>query len=154
MSGSIVEILTCTTGGAPMIAVPEATLATGSGLLGDRYFSGTGTFSQKLAGKPDRELTLIESEEIDAFNANALLGYPNGAFRRNVVTAGVRLNALVGKEFMLGATRLRGIRLCEPCAHLAGLLGQEVLQHMVHRAGLRAAVVEGGTIRPGDAVTD
>jgi len=135
-----------------MQLLPEAVLVEGSGILGDRYCSGTGTFSQKLAGKPDRELTLIESEEIETFNAQGLLGYPNSAFRRNVVTAGIRLNALVGKEFTLGTTRLRGIRLCEPCSHLAALLGQHVLQHMVHRAGLRAAVVQGGTIRPGDPV--
>lgn len=152
MSGNIVEILTCPTGGAPLQAVQEADLVAGEGIAGDRYCNGSGTFSRKLAGKPDREVTLIESEEIEGFNARALLAYPSSAFRRNVVTAGVRLNALVGKEFMLGDTRLRGIRLCEPCAHLATLLGQEVLQHMVHRAGLRAAVVQGGTIRPGDPV--
>jgi len=39
------------------------------GVVGDRYYSGTGTFSDKLAHKRKSEITFIAAEESDAFNA-------------------------------------------------------------------------------------
>jgi MOSC domain-containing protein YiiM len=150
--GTIQEILVSPASAAPMQSIQEALLVAGRGIEGDRYANDQGTFSPKLKGKPDKEVTLIESEEIEAFNAQTLFGYPNGAFRRNLVTRGIRLNDLSGKEFTIGSVRLRGIRLCEPCATLAGQLGQEVLQHMVHKCGLRAEVLQGGAIHTGDKV--
>lgn len=128
-----------------------ARLVAGRGIEGDRYFAGTGTFSP-AAMDPDHQLTLISIEEIDAFNVASGQTLAPGAFRRNVVTRGVDLNALVGKRFRVGAVELRGMRLCEPCTHLAGLLNDDVLKRMVHRAGLRAEIVTGGVVRPGDPV--
>lgn len=128
-----------------------ARLVAGRGIEGDRYFAGTGTFSPAEMD-PDHQITLIAIEEIDAFNAASGQTLAPGAFRRNVVTRGVDLNALVGRRFRVGVAELRGMRLCEPCAHLAGLLSDEVLKRMVHRAGLRAEIVTGGIVRPGDAV--
>jgi len=72
--------------------------------------------------------------------------------RRSVVTRGVDLNGLVGEEFRVGEVLLRGARPAEPCAHLARLAGEEVLPGLVHRGGLRAEIVAGGTLRVGDAV--
>lgn len=153
MKGLIREILVSPAGAAPMQGVAEAHLVAGRGIDGDRYASDTGTFSHKSKGTPDKEVTLIESEEVDAFNKQTLFGYPYAAFRRNLVTSGIRLNDLAGKEFTVGSVRLRGIRLCEPCATLAGQLGQEVVKQMVHKCGLRAEVLQSGTIKPGDSVS-
>jgi MOSC domain-containing protein YiiM len=71
-----------------------------------------------------------------------------------VVTRGVPLNHLVGREFQVGAVRLRGMRLCEPCEHLEGLTTKGVLTGLLHRGGLRADIISGGTIRVGDSVSD
>ncbi len=65
--------------------------------------------------------------------------------RRNVVVRGTDLNALVGREFTLGELRCRGSRLCEPCLHLDRLNDGGVLRPLVHRGGLRADIVAGGT---------
>ena len=62
------------------------------------------------------------------------------------------LNHLVGREFSVGEVRLRGMRLNEPCNHLASLTDEKVKQGLVHRGGLRADIVSGGVIRVGDAV--
>lgn len=132
-------------------SVAEARFEAGRGIEGDRYHSGTGTFSPEPMD-PDHQLTLIAEEEIDAFNAANGQSLAPGMFRRNVVTRGVDLNALAGRTFRLGDVEVRGIRLCEPCAHLAGLLNDEVLRRMVHRAGLRAEIVRGGVVRPGDPI--
>ena len=72
--------------------------------------------------------------------------------RRNVVTRGIELNGLVGREFRLGEVRCRGMRLCEPCRVVQGYAGRPVLRALVHRGGLRADVLEDGTIRAGDTV--
>ena len=133
-----------------MESISTAELISGQGVVGDRYLNGTGTFSKKLAGLPDVELTLIESEEIDSFNVQFNYQFGYGEFRRNIVTTGVRLNDFEGKEFTVGNVRLKGIRLCEPCAHLANILTQDIMPELVHRTGLRAQILTSGTIKVGD----
>ena len=152
MSGEIAAIYTVSTGGSAPVATNEAELEQGRGIVGDRYHAGTGTFWKKLQKTRDFEVTLIEAEEIERFNAQTTAPFDRGAFRRNVVTRGIRLNDLVGRRFNVGSTLLEGIRLCEPCSYLAKKLGPEVLERLVHRAGLRARIVEGGPIRVGDSV--
>jgi MOSC domain-containing protein YiiM len=153
MKGVVVSIYTCAAASAALGSVAEATLEAGRGIVGDRYYLGDGTFSAKLAGKPDFEITLIEQEEVDRFNREQGLSLDAGALRRNVVTRDVRLNDLVGIRFHVGKAILEGIRLCEPCAHLAGLADPRVLPALVHRAGLRARIVSGGVVYPGDSIT-
>lgn len=136
-----------------MEAVVEAQLEAGRGIVGDRYYFAKGTFSGELEGRPDAEVTLIEAEKIDEFNRSTGLALEYGALRRNIVTADVDLNTLVGASFHVGEVALEGIRLCEPCAHIAKLAAREVLPKMVHRAGLRARIVSGGRVRPADPVS-
>jgi hypothetical protein len=124
-------------------------LHAGRGIAGDRYFDGTGTFS--TSEKHGQELTLIEGEVLDALGEEGLELTPADA-RRNVVTRGVDLNALVGREFALGTARCIGRRLCEPCSHLQRLTGRALLRPMVHRGGLRADILTSGVVRVGDAV--
>ncbi len=75
-----------------------------------------------------------------------------GLFRRNIVTRAVPLNHLVGQEFQVGDAILRGTRLCEPCSHMEKLTRKGVMRGLIHRGGLRAEIVSGGTIRAGDTV--
>jgi hypothetical protein len=128
---------------APVLHVDEAVAIAGRGLEGDRYASGAGTFA---SGRPGSALTLVDAAVLDTFDRHV-------DHRRNVVVRGTDLNALVGRDFMLGEVRCRGRRLCEPCAHLDRLNGGGVLRPLVHRGGLRADVVSDGTIRVGDRLT-
>jgi MOSC domain-containing protein YiiM len=152
MSGRLLHIFTAAAAGATPASAAEASLEAGRGLVGDRYHASAGTFSLKLAGKPDHEVTLIEAEAIDRFNREAGLTLAYGDLRRNLVTRGIRLNDLVGHEFTVGECLLEGLRLCEPCSHLAKTVAKQVLPGLVHQAGLRARIVRGGRIKPGDAV--
>ena len=149
--GAVVSIHIAPAAGETMIDVPEVEAIPGKGLAGDRYCQQTGTFSKP---QPDRELTLIESEAIEAFRADQEIDYPAGAARRNVVTRGVPLNHLVGREFQIGEIRVRGLKLCEPCSHLAQLSNKAVLPGLVHRGGLRAQILTAGVIRAGDVVCE
>lgn len=137
-------------GSAPMQAVTEAHAVAGRGLEGDRYFRANGTYSKKAG--PDRELTLIEAEAVEGFASEYGGQFDPRDSRRNILTRDVPLNHLVGREFRIGDVVLRGIRLCEPCGHLAKLTGQKVVPGLVHRGGLRAQIVVTGTIRVGDII--
>lgn len=133
-----------------MDSVPEVRASAGRGLEGDRYFAAAGTYSRKPG--PDREVTLIEAEAIEALARDYLVDISPVESRRNLLTRGVALNHLVGREFLVGDVRMRGVRLCEPCGHLARLTGKDVVPGLVHRGGLRAQVLTDGTIRVGDPV--
>ena len=123
----------------------------GKGLVGDRYFSGVGTFS-KHPQKPDYEITFMEGEKIEAFTRDTGLAFTSAHARRNIVTEGVDLNALAGKEFLVGDVRIRGIRLCEPCNHLARASFPETLKGLVNKGGLRAQILSEGVIHIGDCI--
>jgi MOSC domain-containing protein YiiM len=118
------------------------------GVVGDRYYNGEGTFSQKLVGKRKSEITFIAKEEVDGFNASQAESLGYGAVRRNIVTQGVELKQLIGREFTIGQARFFGIEHCEPCAHLAATVNSKVIPHLVH-SGLRAAILESGRIEVG-----
>jgi MOSC domain-containing protein YiiM len=135
---------------APTQSVNSAHAIPGRGLEGDRYSREAGTYSDRPG--PWRELTLIEVEAIEAMARDNDVRIEPGEARRNVVTRGAALNHLVGREFRVGEVRLRGIRLCEPCAHLEGLTRKGVLGGLVHRGGLRAQILTEGRIRVGDPI--
>lgn len=150
MPATVVSIHVAPGKAAPTISLAEVRAVPGRGLEGDRYFAGAGTFSNPPG--PSREVTLIEVEALEALARDYGVALDPGAARRNVVTRGVALGHLVGREFRVGEVVLRGIRLAEPCAHLARLTHEKVLPGLVHRGGLRAQVVTGGVLRVGDAV--
>jgi len=149
---TVIGLYTTAQAGTPLQAVPAVQLEPGRGLIGDRYSRHVGTFSEKLQDSPDWEVTLVEIEEIDRYNAATGQSLSPGALRRNLVTRGVRLNDLVGQRFRVGDAELEGVRLCEPCAYLEGLLGPGLVKALAHRAGLRARIVRGATVRAGDSV--
>lgn len=130
----------------------QARAVPGFGLEGDRYFAKAGTFSAK--GGQGRELTLIEAEAIEALKTEMQMELPPGGTRRNLVTRGVPLNHLVGKEFRVGAVRLRGVKLCEPCKHLEELTQPGVMAGLIHRGGLRAEILSEGLLQVGDIIAE
>lgn len=149
--GTIVSIHVAKTGAAPMESITNAVVVAGRGLRGDRYHDGTGTYSNHPG--TGREVTLIESEALEALKRDYGIDIEPAQARRNFVTRAVALNHLVGREFTIGEVRLRGARLCDPCAHLESLSARGVVRGLAHRGGLRADVVSGGLIRIGDSVT-
>jgi MOSC domain-containing protein YiiM len=117
----------------------------GRGLEGDRHVAGTGTFP---SGLPGSALTMIEAEVCESFEPPLT----PGEHRRNVVTRGIDLNALVGHEFTVGGVRCRGMRLCEPCTVVQRYADRPVLRALVHRGGLRADILRDGEIAVGDEI--
>lgn len=149
-SGEVVSLHVTRERETPTRSVERVRAVPGRGLQGDRYFYAQGTYSDRPG--PWRDLTLIELEAIEALARDNDLRIAPGDTRRNVVTRGVALNHLVGREFRVGDVRLRGVRLCEPCAHLEALTRRGILSGLVHRGGLRAQILTEGEIRVGDSI--
>ena len=141
---SIERIFTRTGGRGAQLEPARVRVVAGKGIEGDRYFG--------CEDEPGQNVTFIEAEEIEAFQR--ALGRPVdlSLSGRNIVTRGVRLNDLVGREFSVGAVRFRGVELCEPCGGLGAVLAPpdltpaQVVKRLVHRAGLRADALSTGEI--------
>jgi len=131
-------------------SVPEVRAVPGRGLEGDRYFRGEGSFSKNPGG--GRQVTLVAREMLDLLAREHGIVLDPVETRRNLLTSGVSLNDLVGKEFQIGGVRLRGVRLAEPCNHLERLTRPGVLKGLVHRAGLRADILDEGVLHVGDTI--
>jgi MOSC domain-containing protein YiiM len=133
---------------AAQIECKRIAVEAGKGVLGDRYIG--------LNAYPGQNLTLVEAEEIELFCAQQGLAAELSLTRRNLVTRGVRLNALVGCEFTIGEVRLRGVEFCEPCASLgkrlnnASLRPAAVVESWRDRDGLRVDVLTSGEIACSD----
>ena len=149
MSGTIYEIYLAERGKSPVSQV-SVEVEAGNGIVGDRYHKSEGTFSEQLGGNPKSQITFIAKEEVDLLNQKAGESMGYGEPRRNLVTKGIDLLTLIGREFSIGSARFRGIERCEPCAHLATTVNQKVLPHLLH-TGLRAEVLQSGVLTVGDA---
>jgi len=155
MHGTVVSIHIAEKNGGELRPLDSAELVAGSGIRGDRHFRADG-------GSPDSAITLVESEQVELFNELTGLSLAPHDTRRQVVTAGVALNDLVGVRFRVGDVKLEGVELCEPCSHLAGLLREQhhittisaadIIRGLAHRGGLRARILTDGEIRVGDPV--
>ena len=125
--------------------VERASAHAGKGLVGNRYYFENGA-------KPGQALTLIAAEALAAMAAEHGVEITAAASRRNVLTRGIDLNALVGKRFRVGAVECIGVELCEPCKHLESVTKPGVIKGLAHRGGLNADIVSDGEIAVGDAV--
>jgi MOSC domain-containing protein YiiM len=148
--GTVVAIQIAPKAGEPLRTVETAHAIPGFGLVGDRYHAKAGAFSKKSGG--GRDVTLIELEAIEALARDYQIEVKPTDTRRNIVTRGVALNHLVGREFTVGRVRLRGVLLCEPCGYLAKLTQEKVREGLVHRGGLRCDVLTESSIRVGDMI--
>jgi hypothetical protein len=151
-SGDVIGIYISEVKTGPMQSVVAATALPGRGLQGDRYAAKTGTFTPRSDRLRGYDLTLIESEVLDRVTFSDGTNLTAAEARRNVVTRGIDLNALVGQEFTIGSVRVVGQRLCEPCVHLQRLTRPGVIAGLVHQGGLRADILTDGEIRLGDPI--
>lgn len=150
---TIERIFISTEAGGKQSEREQIELVAGSGIVGDRNFG--------LSKWPGQNLTLIEAEEIEVFLEEHDLPRDVTISRRNLITRGIRLNDLVGKEFQLGGVILRGVELCEPCSslgeRLSSLISPDVspkmlIQRFMGKGGLRVDALTSGTIKIGDTI--
>jgi MOSC domain-containing protein YiiM len=117
----------------------------GKGLAGNRYYFQDGA-------KPGQALTLISAEALEAMAGEHGVEITAAESRRNVLTRGIDLNALVGRRFRVGDVECVGVELCEPCKHLESVTRPGVIKGLTHRGGLNADILSDGEIAVGDEV--
>ena len=144
-NGKIVAICVCPVAGGQMQLVEQTEATEGAGLNGDRYSTGEGSFNKGSSGK--RQVTLINGIFFEGS------GFDYVDSRRNLVTIGVELMWLIGKEFQIGDVRMRGVKYCDPCDRPSKLSGKSNFKETFHdRGGLIAEVLGSGIIKVGDPV--
>jgi hypothetical protein len=141
----VVGLFTAVAAGEPMRTHASVEVAAGIGILGDRYATRLGHWSDPRWR--DQQLTLVGVELLDE------LGLAPDALRRNIVTRGIDLHDLIGLEFGIGDAVMRGKRICTPCAYIGRLNDRPgLLAELQGRGGIRVSVVRGGVIRLGDPI--
>jgi MOSC domain-containing protein YiiM len=143
-SGLVEAIFVTSEHGALPAPVERVRAYAGRGLEGNRYL-----FEQ--AG-PGKALTLIAAEALERLEAEKGIALSAAASRRNVLTRGIDVNALVGRCFTIGEVECVGVELCEPCSYLESLTVPGVMKGLVHQAGLNADILNDGEIAVGDPV--
>jgi MOSC domain-containing protein YiiM len=150
VTGRVLEVWTAPRAAAPMVRTPAVPAVAGVGLAGDRYALGGGTW---LAyPQQEKQVTLIDADEVAAVAREVGVPLTPGLTRRNVVTRGIALPALVGRYFAVGDVLLFGTKRCPPCTHLERLTGWKLVKALAARGGINAAVFAGGTVAEGDDV--
>jgi MOSC domain-containing protein YiiM len=147
--GYVAAVFVTARAGGDAASVPRVNVSA-TGIDGDRYAAGEGSFS-RWPGE-GRGVTFIESEALDAVAREHGLDLGDGRHRRNVVTAGVRLGDLNGRRFRIGTALLRGVRECAPCRYLERLAGAGTFESLKGRGGLRADVIDPGEFAVGDEI--
>lgn len=138
--------------GAPMQSLEQIEAVAGEGLTADRYLSGAGFYSRRPTSPGARQVTLFEAEVLERLLSEHGIVLSAGQHRRNLTTRGVRLAELLGQRFRVGDALLEGVKDCPPCEHLERLVDLPVMRPLVNSGGLRARILEGGTIRVGDSI--
>jgi hypothetical protein len=135
----------------PMLHQEVVEAVAQKGLIGDRYFLGTGYYSHQEGWGAN--VTLIQSEAIAAINVGHQSDFTAAMLRRNILTAEIDLTRLLDHDFRCGNAVLRGMKPYPPCAHLAFVLGRrEVLKYFAYCGGIGAQVITGGRIQIGDRI--
>ena len=142
---SVVNICITSESGKKMESINSIKVIANKGIVNDRYF--------KEDNDKNNQITLIESENVDYYNKVSGTNLIPTDFRRNVITKGISLNILVGKEILIGEVRLKVHDLCEPCRYLQELLGEKnLVKKLLNRGGLRCELLTNGNINVNDPI--
>ena len=128
-----------------IVNVNDVEAIKGKGLVGEKHF--------KEDNKKRCQITLIEIENINQYNKITGTMIPAINFLRNIVTEGIQLNLLVGKEFFIGPVKVKAHDLCRPCKYLQEYLQQKnTIKDLLQTGGLRCEILSSGKICVDDQI--
>ena len=130
---------------SPIINVQSVEAIKGKGLVGEKHF--------KENNEKRKQITLIEIENINHYNKITGTAIPAVNFLRNIVTEGIQLNVLFGKEFFIGTVKVKAHDLCRPCKYLQESVHQKnTVKELLHTGGLRCEILSSGKICVDDQI--
>ena len=145
--GKVVEIAISKSFKGKMESVTSIEVIAGEGIIKDRHF--------KKNNNKINQITLIEIENIKYYNQVEKVLIPSIDFRRNIITEGIKLNQLLGKEFLIGSVKLKAHDLCRPCKYLQERLKQKnFIKELLQKGGIRCEVLNNGKINIGSNITN
>jgi len=131
-------------GDHPLLDVTTINCVAGRGIVGDRFFDQ----------RPDYkgQITFFAVEVFDQLCRDLKLEEVHpGSLRRNVITRGIDLNALIGEEFSIQGVQFLGTEECRPCYWMNNSLRNPVAEAWLKgRGGLRAKIVSDGALHRGE----
>ena len=143
--GKVLEIGISENESSKIVSVNQVEAIKGKGLIGEKHF--------KEDNKKRSQITLIEIENINHYNKITGTMIPAINFLRNIVTEGVRLNALISKEFFIGNVKVKAHDLCRPCKNLQEFLQQKnTVKELLYTGGLRCEILSSGKIFINDQI--
>ncbi len=123
-----------------IVEVSEAECVAGRGIKGDRFFD----FKENYKG----QITFFSAEVFDDIcRLTGAVGKSSAVTRRNVITAGVDLNSLIGQKFELQGISFEGVCECKPCYWMDQAIGPGAEAGLQGRGGLRARILTDGWLR-------
>jgi MOSC domain-containing protein YiiM len=126
-------------GGHPLIEKTKISCIAGRGIEGDRFFD----YKENYKG----QITLFSSEVFaEICSQLGVTGKSPGVTRRNVITANVNLNSLVGVEFDIQGVRFAGVAECSPCHWMDLAIAPGAEKLLRGRGGLRARILTDGIL--------
>lgn len=126
----------------PTTEVGEIECVAGKGLVGDRFFN----FKENYKG----QITFFSAEVFDDICRRlGVTGKPAGVTRRNVITRGVDLNTLIGKQFCVQGVLFEGVSECTPCHWMNDAIAPGAESALQGHGGLRARILSSGRLRAG-----
>ena len=143
--GKVLEIGISENKSSKIVSVNQVEAIKGKGLIGEKHF--------KEDNKKRSQITLIEIENINHYNKITGTKIPAINFLRNIVTQGIRLNILIGKEFFIGKVKVKAHDLCRPCKSLQEFLQQKnTVKELLYTGGLRCEILSSGKIFINDQI--
>ena len=143
--GKVLEIGIYKNKGDEIVKVNNVEAIKGKGLVNERHF--------KENNEKRCQITLIEIENINHYNRITGTMIPAINFLRNIITEGIQLNELVGKEFFIGAVKVKAHDLCRPCKYLQESLHQKnIIKELLLTGGLRCEILSSGRIYINDQI--
>ena len=124
----------------PVLEREDIRCVAGRGIEGDRYFNEEPDFKGQITFFSD-EVYRALCEQF------GLKDKPPSVFRRNVITRGVDLDSLVGREFEVQGVRFLGVESCKPCYWMDQAFCSGAEAAMQGRGGLRARILSNGVLR-------
>ena len=123
-----------------MIETSEMECVARRGIRGDRYLD----FKDDYKG----QITFFSLEVFNELcSAMQIQLCSPSAARRNVITRGVDLNDLIGREFEVQGVRFFGTEECRPCYWMDGAFAPGAQEFLKGRGGLRAKILTSGQLR-------
>ncbi len=126
----------------PLFEVDRVECVAGKGLVGDRFFDYKPDYKGQVTFFAD-EVFAVLCEQFDVRDRSV------GVLRRNVITRGVDLNSLVGREFEVQGVRFVGSEEAAPCLWMNSAFAPGAHDAMRGRGGLRARILSDGELRVG-----